>query len=91
MPNSMGGAKIICACRWHMQYTRGIRRKECKWGQLAELQIDSITMRKDILIAQNKKDHTEQGGKEFNHRLLADVDERLGVLEKKTPASPRSL
>ena len=38
--------------------------------------MDSVTLRKDILIAQNKNDHTESEKKEFNLMLLVEIDER---------------
>ena len=59
-----------------MRYTRGVRFKERQRGRLAEMQIDSVTMQKDIRIAQNKNDQTEPGKKEFNLRLIENIEER---------------
>ena len=53
MPNPMGNTKVARACRWHMRYTRGVRYKELQRGQLAELQMDTISLQRDILIEKN--------------------------------------
>ena len=67
---------IICSRRWRMRYTRGVRFKERQWGHLAELQMDTISSQKDILIDQNRNERAERETKEFNLMLLAGINER---------------
>ena len=43
-------AKDTCDCRYHMRYTKGIRLKASQWGQMEELQIDSVALQRDILV-----------------------------------------
>ena len=62
-----------------MRYTRLVRCKERQWEQLAELQTDTISLQRDIPKEQNKSEMTNTATKEFNVRILAEIDERWEV------------
>ena len=40
------GQDAICACRWHVRYTRGVELKEWKRDQMAELQLDTMALQR---------------------------------------------
>ena len=74
-----GNTQVARARRRHMRYTRWVRYKECQWAQLSELQMDTISTQRDILIEQNRIEGEDSAAKEFNRRLLEEIDERLGT------------
>ena len=59
-----------------MRYTDGIRLKTSQWGKMAELQIDSVALQRDILARQNGNDSTTMGRRERDRRLLVVLDNR---------------
>ena len=59
-----------------MMYTRWVRYKECQWEQRAELQMDEIALRGDILVEENWREDTEGVRRALNIRLLAEIDIR---------------
>ena len=50
------GADEICACRWHMRFTRGAVYEEGQLEQLAELQIDTVALQRWILKEENNQE-----------------------------------
>ena len=47
-----------------------------QWGNMAELQIDKVAIREDILIGQNVSGGTEQDLGEFYRQLLNEIEGR---------------
>ena len=74
-----GDTEYICACRWRMRFTRGVRYKECQWGQLAELQIDAVALRRWILMEENDQEACTGERRSSNARLLNKIEERWEV------------
>ena len=57
-----------------MRYTLGVRYKECHWGQVAELQMDEISLERDIHVEENRQEDTKGERRALNIRLLAEID-----------------
>ena len=71
-----GDTEYICARRWRMRFTRGVIYKECQWGQLAELQIDKVALRRWISAEENSPEPFEGEWRASNTRLLKQIDGR---------------
>ena len=70
----------ICACRWRMRYDRGVRQKEVAYGQMDELQLDTMALQRgmfemDILRFPDNEERV--GG---NMRQIRQIDERWEIL-----------
>ena len=79
MANQMGDTEYICACRWHMRFTRWVRYMECQWGQLAEFQMDTVALQRWILMGGNSQKACEGTRRVNNTRLLKQIDDRWEV------------
>ena len=71
-----GGREKICARRWHMRYTRGVVYKEGPYGQLAELQIDTVALQRGLLVGENAKAECMEEKRARNERLVRKIDSR---------------
>ena len=70
------GKERICACRWHMRYTRGVVLKDGQFGKMAELQIDTMALQRGMSVEENAGINCEKGTKEHNIELIRRMDER---------------
>ena len=59
----------------HEEYPLG-KIQRVSAGELSEFQMDNISLQRDIPIEQNRSEGADAAAKEFNIRLLADIDER---------------
>ena len=71
-----GGSEKICARRWHMRYARGVVYKEGPYEQLAELQIDTVALKRGLLMGENAKADCEEEKIAHNERLMRRIDSR---------------
>ena len=62
-----------------MRFTRGAKYKERQWGQLAELQIGAVDLRRWILMEENGQEAFEGARGTNNARLLNQIEERWEV------------
>ena len=74
-----GGVETVCACRWHKRFTRGVVYKEGQWGQLTELQIDTVALQRWILKEENNQEACKGERRSNNSRLLQRVEGRWEV------------
>ena len=74
------GRKIICADRWRMRYTRGVRLKEGKSEQIAELQLDTTTLQMGMLETDIIRFQDEKERLDHNILLIRRIDERWEIL-----------
>ena len=82
------GLERIFACRRHMRYTRGFALKDGQFGNMAELQIDTMALRRGMLLEENAGINCEKGAKEHNIQLIRRMDERW-ELSRTCEADPR--
>ena len=69
----------MCACRWHMRFTRGAVCKEGQWEQMAELQIDTAALQRWILRGENDHEACQGDRRSNNSRILERIDGRWEV------------
>ena len=62
-----------------MRYTRGVVYKDGSWGQLAELQIDTVAMKRGMFMEENAKADCKEGKRRHNEQLVQRTDKRLEV------------
>ena len=74
-----GGVEEICACRWHMGYTRGVVFKDGPFGKLPELQIDTVALQRGMLMGENAKADCTEEKRIQNERLIRRTDDRWEV------------
>ena len=74
------GLGRICACRWHMRNTRGARLKDGQFGQMAELQIDTMALQRGMLAEEGAGINCEKERVEKNTQLIRRMDERWEIL-----------
>ena len=69
------GLEEICACRWHMRYTRGVVFKDGSCEKLSELQIDTVAMQRGMLMDESAKAECTEEKRSHNERLIRREDE----------------
>ena len=69
----------ICACRWRRRYTMGVVFKDGPWGKLDELQIDTVALKRGMLMEENAKAECTEEKRSHNGRLIRRADARWEV------------